>query len=378
MNELAPSAWYRQHHEVEAPRVDDRHFRPAWRVLTRLDGLLADRAITAAEWHAAADYRELVDQVARGTDPLADRTRLDRDRRAPGLRAFARRGARRAQSAAPDPEPPRGVGLHLARSRARARPVLGRTRPTLSLRPENRAGLGDHCDQGAAHGLRRTIMATQIIPDTSGALLFSVEYDATGLATATVYDNPLLGWAVDDTATQPTPVIIGILPLMPPSTAPIISPQWAKYYENYIFVPDVCAERSMTFLRCSRPITVRPGRSKALSSQATARLRGRPGRRSSRNSSRHEPDRGRVHLHRLRAADPFPAAARSAADGVHDPSFRPKPVGRSAQRKSQFDPKRPLSFRDGNGSSCPKAGIPVQHRVPISRCRTAAHEANGT
>ena len=45
------------------PRVDDRHFRPAWRVLTRLDGLLADHAITSAEWHAAADFRELVDQV---------------------------------------------------------------------------------------------------------------------------------------------------------------------------------------------------------------------------------------------------------------------------------------------------------------------------
>jgi hypothetical protein len=64
MNESAPSALYRQHHDVEAPRVDERHFRPAWRVLTRLDGLLADRAIDAAEWHAAADYRELVDQVA--------------------------------------------------------------------------------------------------------------------------------------------------------------------------------------------------------------------------------------------------------------------------------------------------------------------------
>jgi hypothetical protein len=32
-------------------------------VLTRLDGLLAHKVITAAEWHAAADYRELVDQV---------------------------------------------------------------------------------------------------------------------------------------------------------------------------------------------------------------------------------------------------------------------------------------------------------------------------
>jgi hypothetical protein len=66
MNESGPSALYRQHHDVEVPRVDDRHFRPAWRVLTRLDRLLADRAITSAEWHAAADYRELVDRVRRG------------------------------------------------------------------------------------------------------------------------------------------------------------------------------------------------------------------------------------------------------------------------------------------------------------------------
>ena len=65
MNESAPSALYRQHHDVEAPRVDDRHFRQAWRVLTRLDGLLADKAITAAEWHAAADYRELWDRFSR-------------------------------------------------------------------------------------------------------------------------------------------------------------------------------------------------------------------------------------------------------------------------------------------------------------------------
>ena len=63
MNESAPSSLYRQHHDVEAPRVDDRHFRPAWRVLTRLDALLADKAITSAEWHAAADFRELVDHV---------------------------------------------------------------------------------------------------------------------------------------------------------------------------------------------------------------------------------------------------------------------------------------------------------------------------
>ena len=62
-----PTAAFRQHHQVEAPRVDARHFRPHWRIITRLDGLLADRAITAAEWHAAADYRDLVDQLRRRT-----------------------------------------------------------------------------------------------------------------------------------------------------------------------------------------------------------------------------------------------------------------------------------------------------------------------
>ena len=83
-------------------------------------------------------------------------------------------------------------------------------------------------------------MATQIIPDTSDALLFSVEYDATGLALATIYDNPLLGWAVDDTTpANPMPVIVGILPTPAPATGPILSPQWAKYYEGFIFVPNL-------------------------------------------------------------------------------------------------------------------------------------------
>lgn len=56
-----PSAFYRQHREIEAPRIDDRHFRVHFRVVTKLDGLLADRLITGAEWHAAADFRELVE-----------------------------------------------------------------------------------------------------------------------------------------------------------------------------------------------------------------------------------------------------------------------------------------------------------------------------
>jgi hypothetical protein len=58
--------YYRQHHRVEAPVVDERHFRPAWRVLTRLDGLLVSGAITSAEWHAAADFRDMAELALGG------------------------------------------------------------------------------------------------------------------------------------------------------------------------------------------------------------------------------------------------------------------------------------------------------------------------
>ncbi len=62
----APTPFYLQHHRVEAPSVDERHFRPGWRVLTRLDGLLADGAITVAEWHAAADFRDMAELALGG------------------------------------------------------------------------------------------------------------------------------------------------------------------------------------------------------------------------------------------------------------------------------------------------------------------------
>ena len=43
-----PSAAYRQHHDVEAPRVDTSAFRQGWRVVTRLDALASEGAIDAA------------------------------------------------------------------------------------------------------------------------------------------------------------------------------------------------------------------------------------------------------------------------------------------------------------------------------------------
>ena len=52
-----PTPEFRQRHDVEPPRVDDRTFRQGWRVRTRLDQLLADARITRAEWQAATEYR---------------------------------------------------------------------------------------------------------------------------------------------------------------------------------------------------------------------------------------------------------------------------------------------------------------------------------
>jgi hypothetical protein len=64
-----PTAHYRQHHDVEAPRVDRIAFRPAWRVRTRLDQLLAHRAIRAQDWHRAVALRDDLELVLRAAYP---------------------------------------------------------------------------------------------------------------------------------------------------------------------------------------------------------------------------------------------------------------------------------------------------------------------
>jgi hypothetical protein len=53
----APSLAYRQHHDIEAPRVDALAFRQGWRVVTRLDALHRDGRISAGQWQAAVEYR---------------------------------------------------------------------------------------------------------------------------------------------------------------------------------------------------------------------------------------------------------------------------------------------------------------------------------
>lgn len=52
-----PSAAYRRHHDVEAPRIDARAFRQGWRVRSRLDVLLRDGRLTPGQWQAAVEYR---------------------------------------------------------------------------------------------------------------------------------------------------------------------------------------------------------------------------------------------------------------------------------------------------------------------------------
>jgi hypothetical protein len=54
---MQPDAHFRQHFTVEDPRVDGKHFRPAWQVRTRLDQLRYAGAISGAEWIAAVRYR---------------------------------------------------------------------------------------------------------------------------------------------------------------------------------------------------------------------------------------------------------------------------------------------------------------------------------
>src|SRR5271154_5179737 len=74
----------------------------------------------------------------------------------------------------------------------------------------------------------------QILPP-SRDFIITIEYDATGFATATLRDFPILGWLVEketDAAAPPgrpplpLPVIIGGLPPPAPDTGPVISPQW--------------------------------------------------------------------------------------------------------------------------------------------------------
>jgi hypothetical protein len=59
----APTAIYRQHHEVSAPQIDAHAFRQAWRVASRLDGLLEAERIDREQWDAALTWRRWAEMI---------------------------------------------------------------------------------------------------------------------------------------------------------------------------------------------------------------------------------------------------------------------------------------------------------------------------
>jgi hypothetical protein len=64
----------RQHNEIEPPLVNDRHFRTAFRVKSRLDRLVSEKTITVREWTIAVEYRCIYAAAFRGA---VQSTRLD-------------------------------------------------------------------------------------------------------------------------------------------------------------------------------------------------------------------------------------------------------------------------------------------------------------
>jgi hypothetical protein len=65
MTNRSDAAYRRNFLDIEAPRVDAKAFRQGWRVVTRLDGLLAAGRITPGTWQACAEYRSSWDAIRR-------------------------------------------------------------------------------------------------------------------------------------------------------------------------------------------------------------------------------------------------------------------------------------------------------------------------
>jgi hypothetical protein len=103
---------------------------------------------------------------------------------------------------------------------------------------------------------------TVAIPASGEIIILSMEYDPTGLAWVRLYDNHALGWLVDEVMGAPIvplyaagdvpgfrkPVTTGARavsdhprPLAQPAPTPRpSSPQWAKFADPVVFVPDPC------------------------------------------------------------------------------------------------------------------------------------------
>lgn len=76
----SPSVEYRHHHEAEAPTIDDREFRPAWRRRSRLDKLLTSGAISPEQYRAGLAFRDSYEAAFAGSVRVPDllAVRLDK------------------------------------------------------------------------------------------------------------------------------------------------------------------------------------------------------------------------------------------------------------------------------------------------------------
>jgi hypothetical protein len=83
-----------------------------------------------------------------------------------------------------------------------------------------------------------------VVPSAQNQLLLTLNYDPTGLAWVDLFDNALVGWAVDEVEPQtfePAPRAIGSLAPEAPDTGSTVSPHWALAMPNVdvVFVPDL-------------------------------------------------------------------------------------------------------------------------------------------
>ena len=129
-----------------------------------------------------------------------------------------------------------------------------------------------------------------VIASTAPGLLISIEYAPNGLDWARLYDNPILGWVVDEAApADPQPVVIGQLPTPAAATAPVISPQWAHFVfvgaePGAVFVPDLWRGATPDFFTwlatnngAARPLAARFGCDFALQNPMGNLVLGQPG-----------------------------------------------------------------------------------------------------
>jgi hypothetical protein len=81
----SPSVYFRQHQTVEAPVIDEREFRPAWRVKTKLMLLVECGRIDRRQLEAAMAFKGWCEVIGRQRTSAWLAVRVDGGRRPEGL-----------------------------------------------------------------------------------------------------------------------------------------------------------------------------------------------------------------------------------------------------------------------------------------------------